>query len=264
MVEGVTGVGKSAAAEYIADCLDRRGLSAEWFEENDYEHPADYTFHAYMQNEQIKELSQEEQIQLYAEGTEVLSGLVIPLTQISVSLFEKVLPYKIYEKLDWETEKPVMLDRWLTFSRKAMAIGQIFVFEGAFLQNPVCEALVRVDLEQPEIKAYITDVYRSVTALRPVVIYLKCGDIKTCVEETGCQRSVSWLAKTIDNYMSLPFARNRGLTGRDGYVACLECRQELELEILESLPCTKLIITDPLRNWEETKQSINLLLEKLF
>jgi thymidylate kinase len=46
LVEGIPGSGKSDAAEYIVDCLTRRGETAEWFEENDYEHTADYTFHA--------------------------------------------------------------------------------------------------------------------------------------------------------------------------------------------------------------------------
>ena len=263
MVEGIPGAGKSDAAEYIVDCLARRGEKADWFEENDYEHPADYTFHAYMSFDQIKELAQEEQVQLYAEGIEVLSGLVIPLTKISVSLFEKILPYKIYDKLDWEAEKPVMLNRWLSFSHAAQTNSRIYIFEGALLQNPVCEALIRFDLDFSEIREYVKAVYQTVSILRPVVVYLNRTDVKTCAEQVCRQRGDSWEKKMIGFYTGHTFAKNNGLNGLDGYIACLERRQSVELEILDALPAEKLILTDPFDNWEETKRLIDAFVDKL-
>ncbi len=263
MVEGVTGAGKSAVAEYIMDCLNRRGERAEWFEENDYEHPADYTFHAYMRGDQIKNLPQKEQIQLYAEGTETLSGLIIPLTKISVNLFEKILPYKIYDRLGWEDERPVLLNRWMTFAQKAQTLGQIFIFEGTFLQKPVSEAMLRFDLGRGVIGEYICDVYRLISELNPVIIYLSRSDMKTCVEDVGRERTDSWLDETVDYYMNQTFAKKNGLSGKEGYIACLEQQQAIELDILNSLPAVKLILPDPLNNWENAKKTIEHFIGKL-
>ena len=261
MVEGINGAGKSSVAEYITDSLTKGGQYAEWFEESDYEHPADYTFHAYLPNEQIKKLSCEEQVQLYGEGLEVLSGLVIPLTKVSVSLFEKIIPYKIYDKLDWETEKPVMLQRWDAFAKKACAISQIFIFEGSFLQKPICETMIRLDLSQSEIKSYLKAIYQTISKLRPVVIYLQCSDIGSCVETVGQERGCLWLDRMIGKYTSRSYAKNNGLSGKAGYITCLEQRQSLELQLLESIPCTKLVLTDPFDDWEDTKHKLDRFME---
>jgi hypothetical protein len=215
-----------------------------------------------MSFDQIKRLGQDEQVQLYAEGTEVLSGLVIPLTKISVSLFEKILPYKIYDKLGGETEKPVLLDRWLGFAQSAHTSGRIFIFEGALLQNSVCEALIRYDLGVSEIREYVKAVCQAVSSLRPVVVYLNRTDVKTCVQQVFLQRGDSWMRKMIDYYTEQRYARNNGLSGFDGYVACLERRQNVELEILGVLPDEKLILTDPFDNWDETKRRIDAFIGK--
>ncbi len=255
-------MGKSEAAEYILDCLNRCGEKAEWYEENDCEHPADYTFHAYIRSDQLKKLDQEERMQLYNEGMEVLSGLVIPLTKISVSLFEKILPYKIYDRLDWEMEKPVMLDRWLQFSQMARAINQIFIFEGAFFQNPICETLLRFDFDISEIKAYIKTIYQTISDIKPIVVYLDCSDVKDCVENVCRHRNGCWVNKMIDTYTCQGYARNNGLTGIDGYIACLERRRCIEREILNELPCAKLILNDSYKNHGEMRQSIDAFMKE--
>ena len=263
LLEGITGAGKSDVAEYITERLIRRGEDAQWFEENDYEHPADYTFHAYMSDDQIKQLSQKDQEQLHAEGTRVLSGIVIPLTKVSVRLLEKILPFKIYDRLDWNTEKTVFLDKWNSFMKTARSGGQIYIFEGSLLQNPVCEALIRFNLEISEISAYIQEVYQIISELCPVIVYLNRTDVRSCAREVSRQRGARWRNKMVDSYTKQAFAKNNGLSGLDGYITCLEQRQRVELKILNSLPVEKHILTDPFDSWEETKQRIDTFLDHL-
>ena len=192
-----------------------------------------------------------------------MSGLVIPLTSVSVSMFEKVMPYKIYEKLDWETEKPVLLDRWNSFAKKARSFGQAFIFEGSFLQTTIYETMIRFDLDQSAIESYINSVYQTISKLKPVVVYLHCTDISCCIEEIGKERGSLWLENMVCAYTGHAYAKSNCLSGTDGCITCLERRQSMEMEILDKLSCKKLILTDPFHDWDNTKQKIDQFVEEL-
>lgn len=254
--------GKSTTARFISDYLADCGEHVSCVDENDMNHPADYAFHAFMKEEQIKALTPEEQQQLYSEGTKRMSGLVIPLTKISVSLFGKVIPYKIYDHLDWITEKPMMLERWQSFAKKALVRSKIHVFNSCILQNPVSEMMMRLDFAFPEIRDYVFNIYKMTASLNPVIIYLKCTDIKSRVEEESRRRNSSWLDTVIEYHSSQGFGKRNGLKGFDGYVDCLEARQRIELKILHELPVEKLILTDPFKNWTQAQYMICEYLKK--
>ena len=250
LVEGPPCVEKSEMARLVADILADSGRKVSVFDEKDMNHPADYVFHAYMTEDQIKELTLEEQRQIYAESIKVLAGYVVPLTKISVSLFGKIVPYKIYDKLDWETERPVMLEHWRSFARTARANNLVNVFNCCFFQAPICETLMRFDFSYSEIRAYINEIYNIIAGLNPAVIYLQCTDIKSRIEEVSEKRNAVWLNTSIHYHTSQGYGKRHGLTGFDGYIACLQERQKTELKIFNELPVKKLILTDPFINWE--------------
>jgi hypothetical protein len=197
-IEGVPGSAKSAAAHFVTDFLADSGANVSCIDENDLNHPADYTFHAFMKDEQVKALTPDEQGQLYSVGTKTLRGLIVPLTQISVSLFGKVIPYKIYDNLDWESEKPVMLEQWQSFGKKALARSRIYVFNSCALQNPMGEMMMRFDFGYPIIWDYIFNLYRAIAALHPVFFYIKCTDIGACIEEEIRKHNSCWLNNLIE------------------------------------------------------------------
>ncbi len=261
-VEGLPYSGKSTTAHFISDLLTDCGENVSCFDENHMCHPADYTFHAFMKDEQVRGLAPEEQRQLYDEGTKRLSGLIIPLTKISVSLFGTVIPYKIYDNLDWETEKPVMLERWQSFSKKALLKSKMHVFNSCILQNPISEMMMRFDFTFPEMWSYIFSIYRMTAALNPVVVYLKCTDIKARLEEEICRRKPTRMNSMIDYHTSQGYGKRNGLKGFNGYVDCLEARQRIELKILSELPVEKLILTDPFKNWTDAHNKISGYLKK--
>lgn len=261
-IEGIPCSGKSATAHFVADFMADCGANVSCFDENDINHPAEYAFHAYMKDDQIKDLAPDDQQQLYSEGTKKFSGLVIPLTKISVSLFGKVIPYKIYDYLDWGIERPVMLEHWQHFAKKALGSSQTYIFNSCLLQNPMSEMMMRFDFTYREIWDYIFNVYRMTAALNPVVIYLKCTDIKARVEEEADNRNSSWLTGAIEYHTSQGYGKRNGLKGFDGYIDCLEARQRIELKILNELPIEKLILTDPFNNWTEAHYRICEYLKK--
>lgn len=255
-VEGIPGSGKSETARFITDFLVDNSRHAAFFEENDMNHPAEYTFHALMKDSQIKTLTLEEQRQLYDEGTKALSGLIIPLTKISVSLFGKVVPYKIYDNLEWETENPVILERWQGFSKKAAMRNKVYVFNSGVLQNPISEMMLRFDFAYSYMRDYLFNVYRTIAAMNPVVIYIKCTDIKACVEEEARHRNSDWLNGMIEHHTAQGYGKRNNFKDFDGYIDCLEARQRIEIKLLNDLPFEKLILTDPFNNWSDTRSRI--------
>jgi hypothetical protein len=256
-VEGMPGSGKNTATRIVEDFLNGSGANASYYDEDALNHPADFALHAFIKNEQIRALTTDEQSELYSEGTKKLTGLVIPLTKVSVSLFSKIIPFKIYDQLDWETEKPILLEQWQNFAKKALLKSRMYVFNSGVLQNPMNEMMMRFGFSYPIIWEYFFNVYRSIAAMNPFFIYIKCTDIKARIEDEAKKRHSRWLGSGIEYHTSQGYGKRNGMTGLDGYVDCLEARQRIELKIINDLPVEKLILTDPFDNWEHASGKIH-------
>lgn len=261
IVEGPPYSGKSETACFIADLMEKSRRHVKLFDDNDMNHPADYAFHAFMTEDQIRPMAQEERRQVYEESVKVPGGFVIPLTKISVSLFGKVMPFKIYDKLDWETERPVMLDHWRQFAEKARVNSGITLFNSCFLNTPIGETMIRFDFPYSQIRAYIQEIYQLIEPLNPVVIYLGCSDIRTRIEETAIHKNTVWLNNAIVYHTSQAYGKRLGLSGFNGYIAALKARQETDLKILNDIPVRKLILTDPFDDWDMAYETIAAFVE---
>ncbi len=215
-----------------------------------------------MKEEQIRSLTPDEQRQLYSVGTKTLRGLIVPLTQVSVSMFGKVIPYKIYDNLDWESEKPVMLEQWQSFAKKVQQRSRVYVFSSCVLQNPIGEMMMRFDFGYPIIWDYTFNLFRAIAALNPLFVYIKCTNIGACIEEEIRRHNSCWLKSMIEYHTTQGFGKRNALTGLEGYIDCLEARQRIELKILNELPAEKLILTDPFNNWTDANKMISTYLEK--
>ena len=111
LVEGLPCSGKSTTSAWIASLLSSEN-NVCFVDEGSGNHPADYEFHA-----------------LAPAGLLSKESQIISLSQFSGAMFEKLLPYKIYDGLDWETERPLMLEKWQEFvasaQKDAMAFGHM-------------------------------------------------------------------------------------------------------------------------------------------
>ena len=250
IVEGPPRTGKSDAARFLTELLANRGRQASLYDEDTTDHPADYTFHAYMTEAELGGLSPEERNQIYSESTKAGPGYIIPMTKLSISLFGKVLPHKIYDHLAWEKERPLMLGYWRSFAEKARMDDGVNVFVGNLLKNPVCETMIRYDFPFSEIGAFVREIFGFIAPLDPVVVYLSCGDIAACVEERVRNRKTAWLNSAVTYHDAQCYSRRRGLSGFDGLITCLQARQKMELDILDSLPVQRLILTDAHLDWD--------------
>lgn len=242
IVEGLPCSGKSTTAAFAAELLRSRG-NVCFVDEGTGDHPADYEFHA-----------------LAPAGLLGKEARIVPLSAFSGGMFETLLQHKIYDFLPWETEMPLMLDKWRDFVRTA-APDTAYVFNCVLLQNPMCETMMRFDFPEEVSRAYIAQIAQIIRPLEPVVIYLKNSDIASAVRRASVQRP-GWLDAVIDYHTNGAYGRRTGAEGFDGYIRCLEQRQAREMRILQTLPVRHLVLNDPQLDWAAARETIRQFILK--
>ena len=247
LAEGLPCSGKSTAAKFLADTLHM-----QFFDEGTGHHPADWENHAFLTEAEFAALcsalpDEEDRRLICAESAAVPGGIIIPLTDaLPQAQFDFLLHRKIYDFLPWETEKPLMLDKWREFAENAEG-G--YVFNCVFLQNPMCETMMRFDMTQAQSKAYIAEIAAIIRPLNPFVIYLKTTEPAENIRKAAPSRP-GWLDAVTDYHCNGGYGKAHGLSGFDGYIAALEERQRRELAILEQLDIPHLIVTDAQKDYD--------------
>lgn len=233
IVEGLPGSGKSSLSAYAASVLAEQARVC-FVDEGTGDHPADYEFHA-----------------LAPAGLLSPEEKIVPLSQYSGAMLQRLLPYKIYDALPWEKEKPLMLQKWRQFAANA-APDAVYVFNCVLLQNPLCETMMRFGFPEEVSRRYILEIAGIIAPMRPVVIYLKTGDIAASIRQAAVQRP-GWLEAVIDYHTRGAYGQSIGAEGFDGYIACLRERQARELRILAQLPFSHFVVEDPMRDWQAAR-----------
>lgn len=254
IVEGLPCSGKSTAAKFVAEVVEKGGRTVSLFDEGNRNHPADYEFHAYINSAELSEFSSDEQILIKEHSQQKADGFIVSLSDFTGELFDMLLQHKIYDFLPWETEKPLMLDKWREFAERADE-NTVYVFNCVFLQNPMCETMMRFNLDYEESLAYIKEIAEIIAPLEPCVIYLKNDDIAEKVKQTATERE-GWLDAVIDYHINGSYGKNINAQGFDGYISCLEERQKRELEILSELPVKSVVIENAHRDYEQAYEKI--------
>ena len=234
IVEGLPCSGKSSTARHIADVLTAAGRQVNYMDEGTGRHPADYEFHAFV------------------------DGQVIPLADVPPEEMPAFLPYKIYDGLPWETEAPLMLDKWRQFVQEADT-DTVYVFNCVFLQNPMCETMMRFGMAEAESAAHIRAIADIIAPMKPTVIYLHNDDIEESVRRVSAERP-GWLEAVIPYHVDGGYGKSIGAAGFDGYIACLAERQAREEHILHSLPLRAVTLDNPQKDWTVAHADLSALL----
>lgn len=249
IIEGLPCTGKSTAAKFVSEMTG--GI---FVDEGSGKHPADYEFDAFITLDALNGFTEAEKEILLSCSEKHGSGLLVPLEKLSGELFEKAIKYKIYDFLDWETERGIMLDKWREF---VSGYGErTYVFNCVFLQNPMCETMMRFNFDIEQSFDYINEIAEIIAPLEPMVIYLKNNDIAESVKKAVKERGEEWLNAVIDYHCNGGYGKANGLCGFNGYVSALEERQKRELEILKKLSIRSLIIDNPQRDYERAYAEI--------
>lgn len=201
LIEGLPCSGKSTTSRYVAQRLAERGAAVRYFDEGTGNHPADYEFHSYLDLSAMKSLGDELQRKVKALGSQREDGCIVPLSSFSGKELDALLPFKLYDALPWETEKPRMLERWQEFAEMAAKEDSIHVFNCVFLQNPMCETMMRFDFPWEDSFSYISEINEIIRPLNPRLIYLQNDFIAASIRQAAKERE-GWLAGVIDYHVN--------------------------------------------------------------
>lgn len=258
IIEGLPCSGKSTTARFVAETLSAAGRNAVFVDEDSGNHPADYEFSAFIPESELPTLPERIQRVVMENSEQTAGGFVLPLEQVEGGDFERLLKYKIYDFLPWETEKPIMLKKWERFAGSADR-NAVYVFNCVLLQNPMCETMMRFGFPKESSRDYISEIAEIIKPLNPTVIYLKNDDIARRVKVTAEERS-GWLDGVIDYHVNGGYGKSIQAAGFDGYIKCLEERQRRELDILKTLPVKSLVLENAHRDWNGAYEKIRGLL----
>lgn len=254
IIEGLPCSGKSTVSKFAAERLSKAN-KVNFIDEGSGNHPADFEFHAFL-SEQTLQNFPSESIPIIKEKSErIAGGYAVPINEFCGEIQAELFRYKIYDILPWEEEMPVMLEKWRTFAESADD-NTVYVFNCVFLQNPMCETMMRFNFSEEESYSYISRLAEIIKPLNPVVIYLKNDDIAESVRKASTERD-GWLDAVIGYHEQGEYGETIGARGFDGYIACLKERQRRELSILSRLSIKSVIIENPQRDWDKAYEEIN-------
>ncbi len=142
--------------------------------------------------------------------------------------------YANYDFPDFETERHLILQKWRAFANSA-AEGTVYIFNCIFLQNPMCETMMRFDMDEASSKSYIMEIAEVIKELNPVIIYIDLPDVKATIDNVLHERGNGWMNAVIDYHTAQGYGKKHHLHGYAGYIKCLEERKKRELNILQAL-----------------------------
>lgn len=154
--------------------------------------------------------------------------------------------YAAYDFPDFETERKKILDKWRSFAEGA-DIDTIYVFNCIYLQNPMCETMMRFGMDEESSKGYIAEITKVIKPLNPIIIYIDESDVKAAIDSVLDERGTDWLNAVIDYHVSQGYGKKNNLTGYEGYIKCLEERRIRELRILQGLDIDCYTISQDMR-----------------
>jgi hypothetical protein len=260
LLEGVPCTGKTSTARFVSSQLRGWHPDVKLFTEEATVHPVEFTDHAFLTPWQYKAFPEEDRVLFPAEKTEDPEGYIVPLYDLHESLRAQLEPYKIYGCQPWEVERPLLLNRWRQFVAQALQEETIYIFDGVFFQNPICEMMMWFDLPREEIDSFMKELADIIRPLSPLVIYLESDQIEARIREVSAERDYDWLLDLIAYHTGQGFGEKMGVPDMEGCILCIEARQSVELELLGRLGLDHLILENPFLDWVE---SCNLIRSRL-
>lgn len=154
--------------------------------------------------------------------------------------------YADYDFPNFETERMKILEKWRSFTEKSDK-DVVYVFNCIFLQNPMCETMMRFGMDETASQSYISEISEIIKPLNPVIIYIDQPDVKKAIDRVIDERGNDWLNAVIDYHISQGYGKEKNLSGYEGYIKCLEERKVRELKILQALDIDYYTVSQDMR-----------------
>lgn len=96
--------------------------------------------------------------------------------------------------------------------------------------------LIKYDLPEATLQAYIERLATIITPLQPVLVYVDQPNVERSFLEALNDRLTEWADGFVSYYTEQAHGVNRSLSGVDGTISILQARQALERQVLKTLP----------------------------
>lgn len=271
LVEGLPGSGKTTTAQLIADILKEQigGAEPALFLEGNLDHPADYESVACLSGSEFEALcAQSKELEgVFREHvTQVGEDYFVPYRKLnSEALMEQLAPKDIYE-LPLEKHMAVIRDKWAAFAEKAQSEDQTYIFECAFIQNPVTAAIIKYNASKAVVMEYVYQLATLIEPLNPILVYVNQADSERSFKKAIVERPKAWIDFFMDYYTSQGYGLAHGLSGLNGTLDVLQVRKNLEFEIMDQLAMKKFILDnsafDPVAHKAQLVETLEALIEE--
>lgn len=242
LIEGLPGSGKTTTAAALTRLLQEKKTNTRLHIEGDLNHPADYESVAYLtMNEWIDFQSKYASLDVL-RFAEVFNDYVLVSYrqwQSEMDIHEAELAFlqarDIYE-LPFELHQSLIFKKWEEFVAQALTTDTTYVFECCFLQNPLTMGLIKYDLPEATLRAYIERIATIITPLQPVLVYVDQPNVERSFLKALNDRPTEWADGFVAYYTEQAYGVDRSLSGVDGAIAILQARKALEHQLLEIIP----------------------------
>lgn len=242
LVEGLPGSGKTTTAEALTRLLQEQQINTRLHIEGDLNHPADYESVAYLTLSEWVEFQSKYASLDVLRFAEVFNDYVLVSYRqwqveqnVAEAAFSFLRARDIYE-LPFELHQSLILKKWEAFVAQALIANTTYIFECCFLQNPLTMGLIKYDLPEATLQAYIERIATIITPLQPVLVYVDQQDVERSFRKALQERPTEWADGFVSYYTEQAYGVNHSLLGVEGTIAILRERKALEHQLLKTLP----------------------------
>ncbi|HEX3190899.1 MAG TPA: hypothetical protein VHS30_14080, partial [Streptosporangiaceae bacterium] len=90
----------------------------------------------------------------------------------------------------------------------------------------------------------------------PFLVYLRPDDIPAAIARVHQARGEPWSSRNLAFVQDSPWARRRGLRGRDAVVGLYQAWEPVAVELFDRYPFGKLMLPDPQRDWPAALRAV--------
>lgn len=246
-IEGLPGSGKSTFARKLKEYYQSLGKKVAMYNEGDL-HPIDLawcsiTDSTVFYNLLLKYKKYDDQILSLTKkvkGKYITAYTKVRLDDEDASFYDEFAKYEIYRVDNLQEFLDAHLELWSSFHSEDM----IYIFECIFLQNHINELILKYNKDQQFINQYFN---RLLSALqtKPTLFYIKQLNIdqtlNRIIEERRSDNPVykDWIELVKEYFETTTFGNELGYITEDGVVQYFKDRQNMELEVIDSVSIEK-------------------------
>ena len=138
--------------------------------------------------------------------------------------------------------------QWRRLAERCRHSGQTIILESIFLQNSVMPAFID-GAPAATVTEICAEIQRQAAPAEPFLVYLRPADIAAAITRTHRARGEPWSSRNLAFVQDSPWARRRGLRGRDAVVGLYQAWEPVAARLFDQYPFGKLMVPDPQHDW---------------